>query len=69
MAKVLIGYYSRTGNTKKMAEIIEKTLQEEGLDADNKKVEDIKVDELLNYDAIILSSPTYYGIMTWPIKN
>ncbi len=69
MAKVLIGYYSQTGNTKKMAEEIKESIKEKGLEVVNKKVEDIAVDELLDYDAIVLGSPTYYGTLAWPVKK
>lgn len=69
MSKVLIGYYSKTGNTKKMADAIEASIKEQGLEAINKKIEDITVNELLDYDALVFGSPTYYGIMAWPIKK
>jgi NAD(P)H dehydrogenase (quinone) len=69
MAKVLIIYYSRTGNTKKMAEAIGEGVKKEGLGLEVKKVEDIKVEELLEADGIIIGSPTYYGTMAAPIKE
>ena len=68
MSKVLIIYYSRTGNTKGMAELIEKEIKEQGTDVDCRSVDDVKVDELLNYDGIIIGSPTYYGSMAGEIK-
>jgi NAD(P)H dehydrogenase (quinone) len=69
MAKVLVCYYSRTGNTEEMAEKIAEVMKEEGLDVDLAKVEDTKIDELLNYDCLIFGSPTYYGSMAWPLKK
>jgi len=69
MAKVLVCYYSRTGNTEEMAEKIAEVMKGEGLDVDLAKVENIKVDELLNYDCLIFGSPTYYGSMAWPLKK
>jgi NAD(P)H dehydrogenase (quinone) len=69
MAKVLVCYYSRTGNTEEMAEKIAEVMKGEGLDVDLAKVEDTKVDELLNYDCLIFGSPTYYGSMAWPMKK
>ncbi|MCD5397570.1 flavodoxin domain-containing protein [candidate division NPL-UPA2 bacterium] len=69
MSKVLIGYYSETGNTQKMAEVIEESIKEEGLEVVNKKIEDILVDELLDYEVIVFGSPTYYGTLAWPIKK
>ena len=69
MAKVLVGYYSKSGNTKKMAEIIADSIKSNGLDCDLKEVEDIKAQELLAYDAILIGSPTYYGSMAYQVKE
>jgi NAD(P)H dehydrogenase (quinone) len=69
MASVLVCYYSRTGNTEEMAEKIAEVMKGEGLDVDLAKVENMKVDELLNYDCLIFGSPTYYGSMAWPLKK
>lgn len=69
MAKVLIVYYSRSGNTEAMATAIAKTVTEEGLDVVCKKVKDVAVDELLEADGLIFGSPTYYGTMAAPIKR
>lgn len=69
MVKVLICYYSRSGNTKKMAYLIQKGAMEAGADVDTKNVKDVKVADLKAYDAIIIGSPTYYGLMAAPIKD
>lgn len=69
MAKILIIYYSRTGNTKRMAEEIAKGVKKEKVPVELKGVEEIKADDLLNYDGIIIGSPTYYGTMAHPIKK
>lgn len=69
MHKALVVYYSRTGNTKKMAETILEGLKKEGLDADIKDVKDVKAADLLDYDAIIIGSPTYYGTIAAQIKG
>ncbi len=69
MPKILVIYYSRTGNTKKMAEEITKGIEKEKVPAELKSVEKIKVDNLLNYDGIIIGSPTYYGTMAASIKK
>jgi len=69
MAKVLIVYYSATGNTGKMAELIEQGVGAEGVDVVRKKVEDTEASELLDYDGIIIGSPTYYGSMAWQVKK
>lgn len=69
MSKVLVAYYSRTGNTKAMAEIIAVAIKEGGHEVDLKEVSKVDVDSLLNYDGIILGSPVYYGTMAAEIKK
>jgi len=69
MARILICYYSRSGNTKKMAYLIQKGVMEEGADVDTKNVKDVRVDDLKDYDGIIIGSPTYYGGMAAPVKD
>jgi NAD(P)H dehydrogenase (quinone) len=69
MAKGIVIYYSRSGNTKEMAEVIAKSMNEAGLPTDCKSVEKVKADDLLKYEAIVIGSPTYYGHMAGPIKQ
>ena len=69
MSKVLVTYYSRSGNTKKMAEEIAQTIKQESVEVNLKKVEEVTVKELTSYDGIIIGSPTYYGTMAWQIKK
>lgn len=69
MAKVLIIYYSRSGNTKKMAELIKSSIENEKLDVVLKDAESTKVDDLLAADTIIMGSPVYYGTMAAPLKK
>ena len=69
MAKILIIYYSRSGNTKKMASLVEAGVTAEGMDVALKDVSKTKAKELLDYDGIIIGSPTYYGTMAAEIKK
>jgi len=69
MAKGIVIYYSRSGNTKEMAEIIAKAMNDGGLNTVCKSVEKVKANDLLDYDAIVIGSPTYYGHMAGPIKE
>ncbi|TRZ94912.1 flavodoxin family protein [bacterium] len=69
MAKALIMYYSRGGNTKKMAESVTEGFRKEGVETELKEVGQLKPDELLGYDAIVIGSPTYYGTMAAQIKK
>jgi NAD(P)H dehydrogenase (quinone) len=69
MAKGIVIYYSRSGNTQEMAEIVAKSMNDAGLKTECKSVEKVKADNLPGYDAIVIGSPTYYGQMAGPIKN
>lgn len=62
MAEVLITYYSRSGNTEKMAALIGAGLTEAGVSFVCKPVKELEVRELLDFKAIIVGSPTYYGM-------
>jgi len=67
--KVLILYYSRSGNTKKMAKAIAEAMKS---DVINVRVEDVgkfDVSSLPNYDGIVLGSPTYFSNVAWPVKK
>ncbi len=70
MAKMLIAYYSRSGHTQHMAEAIGKGASEvDGVDVEIRPVGELTAKDLLDYDAIVLGSPTYYGSMAWEIKK
>lgn len=69
MSKILIIYYSRTGNVRKMADTIGEGIREEGVEVLIKEVKDTRVEELLEYDGIIIGSPTYYGLPAAEIKR
>jgi NAD(P)H dehydrogenase (quinone) len=69
MKGALIIYYSRGGNTKKMAELIAEGIRQEGAGAVVKDIKDVSVDELLTYDGLVIGSPTYYGSMSAEIKK
>ncbi len=69
MAKAIVVYYSRSGNTKQMAEIIAKAMNEADVPTDCKSVSEVQAGDLLAYDAIVVGSPTYYGQMAGPIKQ
>lgn len=69
MSNVLVAYYSRTGNTRSMAEIIAAAIKEEGVSVDLKEVSKVDVNSMPDYDGIILGSPVYYGTMAAEIKK
>jgi NAD(P)H dehydrogenase (quinone) len=51
-----------------MAEIIARAMNNEDLATECKSVDKVKPEQLLEYDAIVVGSPTYYGLMASPIK-
>ena len=69
MTKGIVIYYSRSGNTKEMAEIVAKAMNDAGLKTECKSVDNVNADEMPDYDAIVIGSPTYYGQMAGPIKQ
>jgi len=70
MKKLAIVYYSRTGNTAAMAEAIaEGAAQESEITVDVEKVENFSVEKMLEYDGLIVGSPTYYGSMAYQVKK
>ena len=70
MAKVLVGYTSRTGNTEKMAQFIAEGVRVAGHQADLKKIADIKTTaDLSAYDGFVFGCPTYHRDMTAGMKT
>ncbi len=69
MANGLVVYYSRSGNTRQMAETIAEAMNEAGVSTKCKSVTDTTVDDLMTADAIAVGSPTYYGHMAAPIAK
>ncbi|HML79666.1 flavodoxin family protein [Geobacter sulfurreducens] len=69
MKKVLVTYYSRSGNTEKMARMIADSLVTRDLAVELIKVEEVDIDTLPSYDGFIVGSPNYFGTMAWPVKK
>jgi len=68
MQKVLVIYYSRTGNTERMAKAVAEGIRKvEGVDVDVKYHADAA--ELANYDAIIVGTPTYHHDTVLEMKD
>lgn len=66
--KVLVTYFSQSGNTEKIANAIceEAALNHE---TDLKKLEDITPDEVAGYDFIFIGSPLHSGNLAAPVKD
>jgi len=69
MSRVLIVYYSRSGNTEAMARLFAEGVEAEEVEVECKEVDDTTVDDLLSADGIVIGSPTYYGTMAAEIKR
>jgi len=69
MARILVAYHSRTGNTAKMAESIAAGVRSAGAEVIIKKVEEVTNEDLTAADGIIIGSPTYFGQMSAEVKK
>lgn len=67
--KVLVMYYSKTENTKKLAEEIAKGVQEEGVECVLKPASEVTKDDFISSDGIIAGSPVYFGTMAAEMKD
>ncbi len=67
--QVLILYYSRGGNTKKLAEEIAKGVKSTGVTALLKSTQEVTKEDFLNSDGIIAGSPVYFGVMAAELKK
>jgi len=67
--KILVAYYSRSGNTKAMAQAIADGVKKENVTVALQDIKDISVDSLLDYEGLVFGSPTYYGSMAGELKT
>ena len=70
MAKVIITYESKYGNTKLVAEAIAEGVKESsGVEAEFSEIKEVDLGKLVDYDAILVGSPNHMGRATRGIKN
>lgn len=70
MAKTLIAYVTRTGQTQSIADYIAEGIRFTGCEAKVVNATEIKNPEDLDgYDAYVFGSPTYHGDMVQGMKN
>ncbi len=69
MSQIIIVYYSRSGNTEKLAKAVAEGVREGGGTPTLKSVDEIDIHELPDYDGIIAGSPVYYGSMAAELKK
>jgi len=69
-ARVLIVYFSATGNTEKMAGGVAEGVQKvTGVEAQLRTVENVTKEEVESAGGLILGSPVYYANMAAPMKQ
>ena len=67
---VLVLYYSKGGNTRKLAEAITEGInQVEGVEAILRHTRDVTKDEFAAADGLIVGSPVYFGTMAAQLKK
>ena len=66
--KVLVAYFSQSGNTEKVAKAIWEEASQ-GNEADLKKLEDITPGDVAQYDFIFMGSPLHSGGLAVPVKE
>ncbi len=70
MAKALIVYATRTGQTRKIAELIAEGLRIKGLEVELAETHKVKsAEELQGYDLYVFGSATYHGEMMPAMKQ
>ena len=67
--KGIVIYDTSSGNTKKIAEIIAETLKESGIKVDLFKVNELKKLRGMEFDFLVLGSPTKFGTMSFAVKS
>jgi NAD(P)H dehydrogenase (quinone) len=70
MTRVLVSYYSRTGNTEALAEAVVRGVRSvQGVECKYKSVAEVSNEDLIAADGIIVGSPTYFGQMAAEVKT
>jgi flavodoxin I len=67
--KVLIGYFSETGNTKKIADAMGEEAKSSGHDVQIETVGKIVANQLGEYDIVLLGSTCHSSDVAAPVKN
>lgn len=68
--QILVLYYSKGGNTKRLAEAIAQGVsQVEGAEAVVKSTSQVTQDDFLNASGVVAGSPVYFGVMSAELKK
>ena len=66
--KILVTYFSQTGNTEKVARAIQEEAAQ-GNEVELKKLEEVSPGDVVNYDFIFLGSPLHAANLAAPVKE
>jgi NAD(P)H dehydrogenase (quinone) len=67
---VLVLYYSKSGNTRKFADLVAEGVKSiSGVDAVMKSTQEVTKDDFVNAAGIIAGSPVYFGLMAADLKR
>ena len=69
MMKGIVIYDTSYGNTRRIGETIAETLKESGMQVDVFYVKDVKKLSGMDYDFLVLGSPTKWGTMSFTVKG
>ena len=69
MAKVLIIYHSKSGNTEKMAKAVQEGAASAGATVTLKDAIKATADDMLNCDAVIMGTANYFSLLSGIVKD
>jgi len=69
MSKAIVVYDSRFGNTEKIARALALGIEKQGVNVDCRKVDEVDVAELVEYDFLAVGGPTHIASMSEPMKG
>ena len=69
MTKAIVIYHTQFGNTEKIAKEVASGMDEQGIDVDCIKVEEVQIDKLKEYDLLAIGGPTHGFGMSKPMKE
>ena len=69
MTKAIVIYHTQFGNTEKIAKEVALGMDEQGIDVDCIKVEEVQIDKLKGYDLLAIGGPTHGFGISKPMKK
>ncbi|MFW9864127.1 MAG: flavodoxin family protein [Candidatus Thorarchaeota archaeon] len=69
MAKGLVVYYSRFGNTERISKAVTAGLQSGGMDADIAAVDEVNLDDIVGIDLLCVGTPVHAWNISKPAKE